>query len=313
MKTKKRNYPYVLGILGLFILHPFIGASQTDADAIMMYKKNLCIGPMYGYSSWTNYWEGTFKRDNGNLGRVSTQMYSFMGTYGIKSNLNVIASIPYIKTKASAGVLSGLEGLQDVAAWIKWRPVSADAGKGTISLFGLAGVSFPVSNYTADFLPLSIGLHSTNVSARIIADYTMGKFFVTTSGTYTYRNNIKIGRDAYYTTELHYSHEVRMPDVASFNVRTGFRSDYLIAEAFVSNMTTLGGFDIRKNDMPFPSNRMNATTVGVGAKYTFRKHEQLSLVADAGYVVAGRNVGQATSVSGGVFYAFSFAKKEKKH
>ncbi len=58
---------------------------------------------------------------------------------------------------------------------------------------------------------------------------------------------------------------------------------------------------------------MNATTIGVGFKHTFKKFDQLSVIGDASYVVAGRNVGQATSFSGGVFYAFGFSKKEKKN
>ena len=160
---------------------------------------------------------------------------------------------------------------------------------------------------------MSIGLHSTNLSARVIADYELGKFFITASGTYTYRNNIKISRNAYYDTQLHLTNEVKMPDVASFNFRTGFRSGHLIAEAFVSNNTTLGGFDIRRNDMPFPSNKMNATTAGVGFKYTLKNFHQLSFVGNANYVIAGRNVGQATSFSGGVFYAFNVTGADRKN
>ena len=60
---------------GLFILASFIASAQTDMDAIMMEKNAFCVGPMYAYSSWKNYWEGTLKRDNQNLGTVSTQMY----------------------------------------------------------------------------------------------------------------------------------------------------------------------------------------------------------------------------------------------
>ena len=49
-------------------------SAQTDMDAIMMNKKQFCQGLTYDYSSWDHYWEGTFKRDNENLGTVSTQM-----------------------------------------------------------------------------------------------------------------------------------------------------------------------------------------------------------------------------------------------
>src|SRR6476659_6498560 len=140
MKTGKHIKNY---ILIFFVLASLITKAQTDLDAIMMNKKNLCIGPMYGYSSWKNYWEGTFKRDNENLGKVSTQMFSVMGTYGITKKLNVIVNLPYIKTKASAGTLHGMDGMQDISLWIKWKAYSTDLGKGKFSLFGLGGGSFP--------------------------------------------------------------------------------------------------------------------------------------------------------------------------
>ena len=307
---KKIGGLYLLAGLMMMISNP--SSAQTDQDAIMMSKHYFCAGAMYGYSGWKNYWEGTLKRENLNLGTVSTQMIGVMGNYGIKNNLNVLFNLPYMKTKASAGTLHGLKGIQDLSVWVKWMPYSKSVGKGTLSLFGLGGVSFPASDYTPDFLPLSIGLHSTNVSARIMADYEMGNFFATASGTYTYRNNIKLDRNSYYTTELHLTNEVEMPDVASFNFRTGYRSGHLIAEAFVNNNTTLGGFDIRRNDMPFASNKMNATTVGAGFKYTLKNIHQLAFVGNGTYVVAGRNTGQATSVSAGVFYAFNVTGSKKK-
>ena len=86
------------------------------------------------------------------------------------------------------------------------------------------------------------------------------------SATYVLRDNIKIYRTSYYTTEMHYTNEVKMPDAAQFNLRQGYRTQRLIAEALLSNWTTLGGFDITKNNMPFPSNKMNMTTAGINSK-----------------------------------------------
>ena len=103
-----------------------------------------------------------------------------------------------------------------------------------------------------------------------------------------------------------------MPDVAEYQLRTGYRGKYILAEAILFNRTTLGGFDITKNNMPFPSNRMNATTVGAQFKYTFPKFSQLSLVGGGSYTVAGRNMGQATSFNVGAFYAFYLGKKTTK-
>lgn len=285
--------------------------AQTETDAIMMSKNNFCSGVMYGNSSWKNYWEGTYKRNNKNLGKVSTQSFAVMGNYGISDKLNVLAGVPYITTNASDGTMHGMKGIQDFSLWLKWMPIEKTLGKGTFSLYGIGGFSFPLTNYVADYLPLSIGLHSRSFTARLMADYQLSKFFVTASGNYTYRSNITIDRTSYYTTNLHLTNEVQMPDVIGLNARTGYRSNRLIAEAILTNMTTLKGFDIRKNDMPFPGNKMNATTAGINLKYNIPGIESLSIIAGGNYVLAGRNVGQATTINGGLFYILDFSKKQK--
>jgi hypothetical protein len=297
-------------LLYLLVAAIMPAAAQTDIDAIMMTKNNFCIGAMYGYSSWKNYWEGTLKRENLNLGTVSTQMVSVMGAYGINKKLNILFNVPYVTTKASAGTLHRQKGFQDGSLWLKYMPLEKKVGIGDLSLYGLAGVSVPLSNYVADFLPLSIGLRSKTFSLRAMGDYQVGKFFVTASGTYIFRSNIKLDRDAYYTTEMHYTNEVSMPDVLTFNIRAGYRTPRLIAEAFLDNMITQGGFDITRNNMPFPSNKMNATRLGVYVKHELNVPQGLSLIATGNYVVAGRNVGQATSAGGGLFYILDFNKKK---
>jgi hypothetical protein len=286
--------------------------AQTDEDAIMMAKNQLCVGGTYNYSSWKNYWEGTLKRNNLNLGTVSTNMYGLMGTYGVTDKLNLLVGLPYVTTNATAGTLHGQHGLQDLSFWVKWLAMEKDLGNGTFSTYLLGGISFPTTNYIADYLPLSIGLHSTNLSGRLMFDYQLGRFFTTVSGTYTYRNDITIDQTAYYTTEQINSNKVYMPDMATEQLRIGYRSSHLIAEAIATNMNTLGGFDIRRNDMPFPSNKMNSTTVGVNVKYTLKWVPGLSLIGGGGYTLAGRNVGQSTMFNAGVFYILDFTHSAKK-
>lgn len=308
-KLFNRNRCTLFLLLAAAGVVPVAASAQTDQDAIMMDKNNFCTGVMYNHSSWKNYWEGTFKRNNQNLGTVSTQMISVMGNYGVSRRLNLLFGLPYIATKASAGTLHGMKGVQDLSLWVKWMPVETGLGKGVFSLYTLGGFSTPLSNYQADFLPLAIGLRSTTFSGRLLLDYQQGAFFATASGTYTRRNNITIDRTSYYTTSLHMTNKVDMPDMVSEQIRTGYRSEYLIAEAVFSNMTTLGGFDMRKNDMPFPSNKMNAAVGGLNIKYTLKQLPGLSLIANTSYVLAGRNQGQAFSWGGGIFYIIDFSRK----
>ena len=311
MKSKLQLLFLKVVLFICFLTASIKAISQTDIDGIMMAKNNFCTGIMYSNNSWNNYWEGTFKRNNANLGTVSSQVVGVMGNYGIKDNLNVLFSLPYISTKTSASYLDGQNGLQDLTLTIKWMPIEKKLGKGDFSLYGLGAVSIPTTNYVADYLPLSIGMRSNAYSLRLMMDYQVNNLFITGSAAYIMRDNVTIDRTAYYTTQMVYSKQVWMPNMANFNIRAGYRSSKWIAEGVVDIIQTNGGFDIRKNDMPFLSNQMNATRVGSNIKYTFSSIEGLSLIGNAMFTVAGRNIGQTTSLSAGVFYILDFTKKKK--
>ena len=227
--------------------------AQTEIDGDMMAKKLLCIGPMYSYNSWDQYWEGTLKRNNLNLGTISSNTYSIMGNYGVSKDVNILFNVPYVQTKASAGTLHGMKGFQDLSLFVKWRPITIKMKDSRLALFAVAGYSTPLSNYMADYLPLSIGLQSNNLTGRVMVDYKYKNVFATASAAYIYRSNITIDRNSYYTTEMHITNKVEMPDMAMYNLRVGYRNKYVVAEAVLTNGTTLGGFDITRNNMPFPA------------------------------------------------------------
>lgn len=300
--------------INCLILLPLFMCAQTEIDGIMMSKNNFCVGAVYQNSSWSEYWEGSFKRENLNLGTVSTKSVAVMGNYGVSDKLNLILSLPYVQTNASAGTLKGQKGIQDFSVTLKYMPLEKTIGKSTYSVYALGGFSTPVSDYTADYLPLSLGLKSKTATLRLMGDYQRGNFFSTISGAYLKRANITIERNSYLINNVHYiSNEVDMPDVISVNFRAGYRSNRLIAEFVIDNwVTQTGGFDITKNNMPFPSNAMNALKYGVNSKYTFKKIPELSLVGGYNYVAEGRNVGKSNTVYGGIFYIINFKKTSTK-
>jgi len=296
--------------IACFITFSQRAQAQTDADALMIPKNYFCAAGVYTHNSWDHYWEGTFKRDNLNLGTVSSNVYSVGGNYGLSNRINLLFMVPYVTTNASAGTLRGQQNFQDLNASFKWMAIKEEIGTGLFSFHAILSGSIPLSNYQADFLPLSIGLHSKNVALRGLLNYQTGRFFVAGAGQYIRRSNITIDRNSYYTTEMHYTNEVQMPNLTNFFVSSGYRSLKFNAEAVLTKVTTLGGFDIRKNDMPFPSNKMNATTAGVILKYSFQSISGLELTGGGNYVLDGRNVGQTRSFFAGVYYVFS-TKKEK--
>ncbi len=277
-------------------------SAQTDSDGLQMSKNSFCAGLTYSYSFWDHYWEGTYLRDNPNLGNVTSSTVAVMGAYGLFERLNVIFSLPYITTNASAGTLKGQQGFQDLSLFLKYLALNKSGGSSRYLLYAVLGGSVPVNNYIPDFLPMSIGLKSSTVNLRLIGDYQVKRFFVTASGNFIYRSNIKIDRTAYYTTKMIYSDEVYMPNAFSSKLGLGYRNGELIIEGIVDYMNTLGGFDIRKNDMPFPSNKMGMTRTGVNLKIPVDKLSRLSVVANSFYTLQGRNAGKALSGTLGVFY-----------
>ncbi|HLN53632.1 MAG TPA: hypothetical protein VK212_07980 [Lentimicrobium sp.] len=295
---KKLAFLILLGITS-------VSQAQTESDGIRMSKGAFCGGLTYTYSSWSNYWEGTFRRDNDNIGRVTTSAFSIMGAWGLLDHLNVVFSLPYIATHSSAGTLMGQHGIQDFSLFLKWLAYMRPGDISNFQIYGVMGGSTPLNSYAADFMPMSIGLKSSSVNARLIGDYQVRHFFITASGNFIYRFNIRIDRTAYFTDRMIYSNEVFMPNVFSSELGTGFRNGDLIFEGVIDTWNTLGGFDIRKNDMPFPSNRMNMIRTGVNLKIPVEKIGGLSFVANSFYTIRGRNVGQALSGTLGVFYIFN--------
>jgi hypothetical protein len=300
----------IFTILLLIITSPIF--AQTEIDGIMMRKKLLCTGMVYGQSSYNNYWEGVVKRDNQNLGKVSTTHFNIMGNYGITNKLNIIFNLPYFKTKASAGQLAGQQGVQDGSVFIKFNALENTIKKGTLNTIIIAGASAPLSNYSPDFLPLSIGLKSKTASIRLMLDYQWHNWYATASNAYIFRSQVQLDRNTYYTTSLHYTNLVDMADVNNVNIQMGYRSHNLIVSAILNQWNTLQGFDITRNNMPFVSNKMDATMLGLYAKYDTKFLDGLSFIAHGNTCIAGRNVGQTIALDAGIFYIINLKKKQYK-
>jgi hypothetical protein len=282
-------------------------------DGIMMAPKNFCTGLFYGNDSWKNYWEGTLKRDNQNIGTLTTQSVTWMGVYGLNEKITLTALLPYVSTKASGGTLHGMQGIQDLTMAVKYKFLKSEFDSSRLQFFALGSFSLPVTNYTPDFLPLSIGLGSKNVSARFTSTYSLRRVWnFSASGAYTWRSNISLDRPSYYTNgQLFSTNEVQMFNLFDFTLRAGYHQPNWHAELFYTQQNTLGGSDIRRQDMPFASNQMNFSKVGVSVLWEVPFIKNLNARAWGGYTVAGRNVGQSTFVMTGLMYNIPFLKTQQ--
>ena len=270
----------------------------------MIPKKTLMMGVVYAHDSWDQYWEGTLKRANGNIGTLTTQSTTLVGAYGVTERLGLMATLPYIQTHASQGVLHDLKGFQDLSISAKLRLFGTGPGShGAFNAFIVGTGAIPVGKYTPDFYPLSIGTDGRRASAHLTLDYQSNSvWFANASAAYMFCSNVRLNRNAYYTNgQLYLTNEVVMPNVLDYTLSAGFnRGNWRVPFTLVQQRT-LGGGDIRRQDMPFVSNRMDFVKLGGGVMYGLPKN--LSVELGAAHVLSGRNVGQSTTFTSGLMYA----------
>ncbi len=280
-------------------------AAQSMDDGWMMPKRTLTAGVLYSHDSWDQYWEGSLKRTNGNIGTLTTQSVTIATGYSVTDRLAFIASLPYIWTHASQGVLHDLRGFQDLALGAKYRLLSTGpSSHGTFSAFVGGVAALPTSSYTPDFYPLSIGTAGRRAAGHLTLDFRGNSvWFANASGSYMWCSNVKLNRNSYYTDgQLYLTNEVVMPNVVNYTVSAGIESGRWRIPVTLVQQRTLGGGDIRRQDMPFVSNRMDFVKLGTGLMYEMPKNFSFSL--GAAHVLTGRNVGQSTTFTSGLFYAF---------
>lgn len=278
--------------------------AQMPTDAIYMPKQSLCVAAIYGNTTWSEYWEGTLQRDNPNIGKNVTQSMSLMAAYGITSKLNAIVNLPYITTHNTAGNLMGQKGLQDFSAFVKYKALD----KKGLSLNAVVGGSVPMTNYVPDFLPMSIGLKCKTATARLIAAYNhKSGMYLAASAAYSLRSNINLDKDAYQAYgKIYNTSEVQMPNATDAAIRLGYLKNGLQVEASLTRFACASGDNIRRNDMPFPTNNMQATNAGFYAKYQYKN---IGILANVAQTLDGLNVGKNLMLMGGVTYQFNQSTK----
>ncbi|HYP08985.1 MAG TPA: hypothetical protein VER03_22350 [Bryobacteraceae bacterium] len=282
---------------------------QTIEDGIMMGRRQLCAGYLYTHDSWDEYWEGALKRSNGNIGALTTESHQIFANYGLTDSLNVIAHIPHVRTDASQGVLAGMRGFQDITLAAKYKFFDTQLTEnGRLRAIAVVNGSAPMTDYTPDFLPLSIGLGSRRIGGRLTIHFRTNKgYFLNASPSYSWRDGVSLDRPYFYTDgRLTFSDRVAMPDVFDYVLSGGLIRGELVLSGSFSQQRTQGGGDIRRQDMPFVSNRMDFSRVGGMAKIPIPRHEEISLVGAYSYVLNGRNVGQSTTITAGLMYLFHF-------
>ncbi|MCE7863176.1 MAG: transporter [Bacteroidetes bacterium CHB5] len=285
---------------------------QTYTDATMMKKNEICIAMMYEQGTWDQYWEGINLITNENIGTFTRSTYMPMIAYGITDKLNVLLSTPYVSTKSDGGQLAGVKGFQDVNVALKYEAIKKDFGQHRVSALAAVQFGTPMTNYLSDYMPYSLGLGTQELTGRIIGQYEFNKMvYVRATAAYVWRGQTEVERPYYYNNGSYYTTYMDVPTAINYQAVVGgwALKHNLRLEASYTTLNCLDGDDIRRWNMPQPTNKMEVTQAGFSAQYFFKSIEALkglSLMASFNQVLDGRNMGKATAIGGGIAYQFTF-------
>ncbi|MCM0042845.1 MAG: transporter [Algoriphagus sp.] len=303
-----KNYFRFLGLLCASLGIITIAHAQTPLDGLMMPKGEICIALQYEQVTWDRYWEGSTIRVNQNIGTFTRQMGMPMIVGGITDKVNVILSLPYVKTAASAGQMAGVQGIQDLGISVKALFLEKTIGKGKLTGFSNLSYSTPASNYLSDYMPFSLGLGANELGIRAIGKYELDKGpYVRGSYAYLHRGTTEAEREYYYANGPFYTSTMNVPDSFQSQLTLGsWLFNYrLRVEASLTTIRSASGDDIRTYCIPLPTNKVDFDRIEGFAQYYFKNNGRgLGLIASYQQVISGRNMGQFSGYGLGITYQF---------
>jgi hypothetical protein len=286
--------------------------AQTPSDALMMKKSELCIAALYQHDTWDQYWEGTLLRENLNIGTLTRTNIMPMIAYGISDRLNVILSLPYVSTSASGGQMAGVSGFQDISIFAKYKIVNLEKNSSSFQSFGTVGYGLPVTSYLSDYMPLNLGLGTNELSARVIMKYEhKSGLYLRGSFAYLYRTTTEAERDYYYADKGIYTSTMDVPNTTTVDGALGawlFDRSIQFEVGAVKN-TAQSGDDIRRQNAPQPTNKMNMSNINAYLRFFPKFFKGFTIIAGYTQILEGRNIGKSTILTGGLTYQFYTKKR----
>ena len=281
-------------------------AWQTHAqglliDGFMRGQRKASLAIIGSQDTYDTYYINTTPTKNPNLGTVTTQALTVVGTYGLGYDLDLIVAAPYVRTQASAGYFPKQEGFQDVSATLRWEAYDYKFGNTRLSWQFAVGYSIPMQNYVNDAL-VAIGHGSQNLDGRTILHFKARSFFITGQFGYIRRGQVSLDRQVNYYDPSQLNPyggaKVNVPDVTELIVRAGFVSKVLNVDVWGQRQTPYNAGTNIGPGIPFPTNAIGFTRVGATAYVRLLK--QFGLVAGYTTTLDGRNIGKNTQINGGV-------------
>ncbi len=275
--------------------------AQGHLDGFMRGQRKGSLAIIGSQETYDTYYVNRTETQNPNIGTVTTQALTLVGTYGLGYDLDLILSAPYIRTEASAGYSPKQESLQDASATLRWEAFDYKFGTSRLSWQFAVGYSVPMQNYVNDALVV-IGRGSKNLDGRTLLHFKSRSFFLTGQYGYIRRGQVSLDHivNTYDPGQLNPNSgsKVNVPDVTELIIRGGYVNKWLNIDVWGQRQSPHSTGTNIGPGIPFPTNAVGFTRVGATAYIRLLK--QFGLTAGYGTTLDGRNTGKSTQINGGL-------------
>jgi len=147
--------------------------AQGPFDGWMKGTNQTDLALSFNRETYSNYVFGDDVRAEEN----EIQSASIFIEHGFSDTLDLVVTIPYLRTPTCANCTDYNQGVQDAIVAVKYRFSKIKKNNGYLKYFTAVGLSFPASNYS-DTLERPIGARNTSLLARyyVQKDYNNGLF-----------------------------------------------------------------------------------------------------------------------------------------
>lgn len=275
-------------------------SAQDMIDGFFKTKGELSLTASYSRGVFDEFYVGDTK-----VGpvpaheEISQNIYTLYGAYGITDDLSVVVNVPYVSATGDgvADPVNGLldvDGLQDVSAYLKYRPLSAGFSGGRFDVVTAAGVSVAGDYEPNGILSLGSGANSANFRVGGHLHLNSG-LFLTATGGYDFRGEAEnTGAET----------DFDVPNAFRGMAKVGYAGGKFYVEGWFDFQQTLeddlGPIDIMGERFTgnFPETTVNYARVGASVYVPLGN--TLGVSAGYGTVIDGRNLGDTNLFSAGL-------------
>lgn len=229
------------------------GAGKVDVVASFSYEKGL----------------GYYLAEGSVAIKRSRTAATLFAAAGLTDDLDLQVSVPYIANSTEAD-------LQDASTYLKWLPVKTVLGKGKLVLGPAMGYSLPVTDYQTEGVN-AIGQQATSIIPMGVVQYTWdNSCFASLVGGKVFASD-------------------PTPAALIGTLRFGHFNSMHFWEIYVQGQKADGGKNYRGTGDLAPTSfkELGVDFLKAGGKYYKPIGPRIGLVAEASYVLSGRNVDQA--------------------